>query len=495
MKSEYVVWCSACLFALPVQGASLQKQDRAKRPNVLFICIDDLRHELGEYGSVVKTPNLDSLAAKGSLFFHHYAQVPTSGASRASMLTGRLPETKSDLSNEACRTRLSDKPEGETPETMFHHLRRNGYYTVGIGKISHYADGYLYGYSSPKSNKPELPYSWDEMLFDAGRWGTGWNAFFGYADGSDRQSRNKQVKPYECAEVPDEGYPDGLTADLAVEKLKELANKKQPFCLAVGFFKPHLPFTSPKKYWDLYDEDSIALSPVPFIPRGCHRVGLHNSNEFNGYLQGDEKASLEHCLSDQYARKLRHAYFACISYVDAQVGKVLDALEESGQAENTIIIVWGDHGWHLGDYIVWGKHTLYETALSSALIVKAPAAKVGIRNRRIVSAVDIYPTLMELCGVKPPQGLHGHSFAGLLNTPHTSGWEDVAYSYFNNGISVRTPHYRLTRYRTPAGSITELYRYEKGELYERKNIAGENDKIVNNLLPLLKRGYTKTINK
>ena len=217
MKKNYPL-LSICLLALPFQGYAQKKANETK-PNILFICVDDLRRELGAYGSVVKTPNIDRLASQGSLFFQHYVQVPTSGASRASMLTGHFPKDKSDLSNEACRTRLSDKPEGEIPETMFHHLRRNGYYTVGIGKISHYVDGCLYGYEAPKTEKPELPYSWDEMLFDAGKWGNGWNAFFGYADGSNRQSRKKQVKPYECADVADEGYPDGLTANLAVKKL------------------------------------------------------------------------------------------------------------------------------------------------------------------------------------------------------------------------------------------------------------------------------------
>lgn len=458
-----------------------------KKPNVLFICVDDLRRELGCYGSVVKTPNIDRLAGEGSLFFNHYVQVPTSGASRASMLTGHLPRKVSDLSNEACRTNCSDRPEGELPETMFHHLRRNGYYTVGIGKISHSADGYVYGYKEPKSGKRELPYSWDEMLFDAGRWGTGWNAFFGYSDGSNRQVRNSQVKPYECAEVEDEGLPDGLTARLAVSKLKELAGRKQPFCLAVGFFKPHLPFTAPKRYWDLYDEASLPLSPMKDIPEGCSLETLHGSGEFNQYKLGDEKASLAKNVSDTYARKLRHAYFACVSYMDAQVGKVLQALEETGLADNTVVVLWGDHGWHLGDLRVWGKHTLHETSLSSALIVKAPGCRGGVENHRIVSSVDIYPTLMDLCGVDAPAGLDGHSFAGLLDNPDDSSWQEAAYSYFNQGVSVRTPEWRFSRYRKKGTVITELYRYDSDRM-EKKNVAGEEPETVERLLPIWEAG-------
>jgi iduronate 2-sulfatase len=489
MKKNNIVYISAWLLTLPAYGSSQQNENIQKRPNVLFICIDDLRQELGCYGSVVKTPNLDKLAENGSLFFHHYVQIPTSGASRASMLTGRLPRKEQDLSNEACKINLSSKKEQEQPETMFHHLRRNGYYTVGIGKISHYPDGYLYGYTHPKSSRLELPYSWDEMLFDSGKWETGWNAFFGYADGSNRQSRNKQVPPYECADVSDDSYPDGLTANLAIKKMRELSGQEKPFCLAVGFFKPHLPFTAPKKYWDLYDEKTIPLSPVPQIPEGTHRFALHNSNEFNGYLKGDEKVSLDKSASDNYSRKLRHAYFACISYVDAQVGKILDELERLGEKDNTIVIVWGDHGWHLGDQRVWGKHTLMDVSLRSTLIVRAPSACKAVKNYRIVSAVDIYPTLMELCNLSIPEGMDGHSFVELLENPNQSLWSDAAYSYFNNGISVRVPNYRLTRYWHKGECVTELYNYRlKG--MEKKNIfSTEKKAIVDELIDVLERKY------
>ncbi|WP_075967796.1 sulfatase [Parabacteroides massiliensis] len=483
MKYKITNW--GILAGIPfLFGACTAEKKEASRPNVLFICVDDLRHELGSYGSIVKTPHMDKLASEGSLFFNHYTQIPTSGASRASMLTGMLPRDKSDLTNEACHIRLSDKLEGEHPETMFHHLKRNGYYTVGIGKISHAADGKLYAYNDPVGTKRELPYSWDEMIFDAGQWKTGWNAFFGYSNGTNRQSEKRQVKPYECADIPDEGLPDGLTANLAVGKLKELAGKGEPFCLAVGFFKPHLPFTAPKKYWDMYDEEAIPLSPTPDIPEGCHLSTLLNSGEFNGYELGEEKASLKEKLSAPYARKVRHAYFACVSYVDAQIGKVLEALEESGLADNTVVILWGDHGWQLGDYRVWGKHTLHDVSLSSTLIVKAPGTKQGIKNRRVVSSVDIYPTLMELCGVDCPEGLDGCSFVKLLTSPEDADWEDIAYSYFGNGISVRTPRFRLSRYINKKDTIMELYEYDK-DIFERKNILAERPDIVEELLPIL----------
>ncbi|MDI9603888.1 MAG: sulfatase [Bacteroidota bacterium] len=487
MSVNYPIMASACLFLLSGCENNKKKEFVPNKPNVLFICVDDLRRDLGCYGSIVKTPNIDKLADNGSIFFHHYVQVPTSGASRASMLTGTLPHENTDLSNEACRLRLSMRPETELPETMFHHLKRNGYYTVGIGKISHYPDGLLYGYTDSVGTSYELPHSWNEMLFNVGKWGTGWNAFFGYADGSNRQSKNRQVLPYECANVSDEDYPDGLTANLAVKKIRELSSKNKPFCLAIGFFKPHLPFTAPKKYWDMYEPKSIPLSPIPYIPENCNKIFLHESAEFNSYELGEEKASLQKPVSDAYARKLRHAYYACISYVDAQIGKVLDALEKSGQADNTIIILWGDHGWHLGDHLVWGKHTLYDTSLGSAFIIKAPGKKGGVKNYRIISSVDIYPTLMELCNVKSPVGLDGKSFAFLLNSPNDFRWKDVSYSYFRNGISVRTPNYRMTRYALNDSIITELYDY-KQDFFERKNLIYEKKNIVNTLIPLWEKG-------
>ncbi|MGA0555330.1 sulfatase-like hydrolase/transferase [Larkinella sp. VNQ87] len=282
-------------------------QKPPNRPNVLFIFVDDLRPDLRCYGNpVVHSPNLDQLARSATLFTRQYVTQPTCGASRYSLLTGRLPRKPLDLQNEAIEKQLAGKPRPELPETFIDNLRRNGYHTVGIGKISHSPDGYVYGYTEPKSNQPELPHSWDELLFDAGKWGTGWNAFFGYADGSNRQSRKGQVRPYEGPAVDDDGYPDGLTANLAIAKLRALSAKNQPFFLGVGFFKPHLPFNAPKQYWDLYDESKIPLTPSPTVPAHVNPASLHGSDEFNQYALGEERALLDKPVSDAYARKLRH---------------------------------------------------------------------------------------------------------------------------------------------------------------------------------------------
>lgn len=460
------------------------------RPNVLFICVDDLRPDLGCYGnSLVRSPNIDALAQKGTVFMRHYVTQPTCGASRYSLLTGKLPRATNQLTNEAIALNISKQARTEIPETFIDNIKRGGYYTVGIGKISHSADGYLYDYDSPKSNVLELPYSWDEMLFEPGKWKTGWNAFFGYADGTNRQSRNGNVKPFEKADVNDADYPDGLSANLAITKLKELSNRKQPFFLGVGFFRPHLPFNAPQKYWDLYDESTISLTTSPELPQNVHPNSLQQSGEFNSYKSGEEKASLQNPVSDNYARKLRHAYFASISYVDAQIGRVLDELKKLGLDKNTIVVIWGDHGWHLGDHRVWGKHTLFEQSLRSALIIKMPNSSNGVRQNAVISSVDIYPTLIELCNQQKMPGLDGKSFTKLLGTNKTQKWDNIAYSYFNKGISVRTDRYRFTQYFREQQPTLELYDHTNAP-FENRNIAVGSEKIIEQLMPIWQKGDT-----
>ena len=439
------------------------------------------------------TPHIDRLASQGRLFLNHFVNVPTCGASRYSMLTGRYPQNIAALSNNIFERATAGKPAGTEPESLAELFRRNGYYTVGIGKISHAADGRIYGYNQPVSDKMELPNSWDEFLFDAGKWGTGWNAFFGYANGENRQSLKGQVKPYEIADVDDAGYPDGLTADLAVSKLKALRQRKEPFFLAVGFFKPHLPFNAPKKYWDLYNEKDIELSHIPDIPKGVRAASLHNSNEFNQYKSTDEKPSLKNAVSDAYARKLRHAYFASVSYVDAQIGKVLQALKETGMEKNTVVVLWGDHGWHLGDQRVWGKHTLSEYSLKSPLIIAYPGMPYkGRRSQAIVQSVDIYPTLVQIAGLKLPYNTDGRSLFNILQNPAIVNKQN-AFAYFNNGITMRTERYRVTKYYRNRSDV-ELYDYAK-DPFETRNIASENKEVTDSLLKMLEQGNTGLYDK
>ncbi|WP_085496608.1 sulfatase [Arenibacter troitsensis] len=480
----------ATLLILVLLTSNLQCQQGQKPPNVLFIAVDDLRTELGIYGHpVVKSPNMDAIASEGSVFNNHFVQVPTCGASRYALLTGMRPKKPAHLKNSAIEDEISGKKENDIPESFIHQLKRNGYYTVGIGKISHSADGLVYGYEEPVSTKKELPYSWDELLFNPGKWGTGWNAFFAYANGENRQSLRKQVKPYEAGEVNDKGYPDGLTTQLAIAKLRELKDKKSPFFMGVGFFKPHLPFNAPKKYWDLYDREEIPVSPNPNIPENISLKSLHDSGEFNGYALGDEHPKLSEPASIDYAKKLGHAYLASISYIDAQIGMIWDELKALGLDKNTILVIWGDHGWHLGDQRVWGKHTLFENALNSALIIRSPFEEHRNKNiKTIVETVDIYPTIMEMCRIDMKHNIDGESFRDsfIADKPNT---DQVAYSYFRNGISLRTDRYRLTKYFREEEPTVELYDHVS-DPYETKNIAQINQDIVQSLMPLLEKGNT-----
>lgn len=472
-----------------------EEPDPLERPNIVFIAVDDLRAELGAYGkNYVISPHMDSLAAEGSLFMNHYVQVPTCGASRHALLTGYRPWKPIHLSNQAIEKELADKPEDSLPETFIHRFKQEGYHTVGIGKISHSADGYVYGYEEETSQKRELPHSWSELLFDSGKWKTGWNSFFAYANGENRQSLKKQVKPYEAGEVDDEGYPDGLTANLAVSKLRELKNQDKPFFMGIGFFKPHLPFNAPKKYWDLYNRDAIPITDNPDIPENINLKSLHASGEFNQYALGEEKASLSKSVTDEYARKLRHAYLASISYIDAQIGKLMQELKASGLHKNTIVVVWGDHGWHLGDQRVWGKHTLFENALKSTLIVKSPF--MDHQNKKVetmIESVDIYPTLMELTNIPLNRKMDGESFANSMLQKDSIG-NKVAFSYFKGGISMRTPQYRLTKYFREDKPTIELYDHTDKST-EQKNIALEHPEILEQLMPLFKIGDTGLYNK
>ena len=484
----FLVGSMATLSAKPKAGKS-------EKPNVLFICVDDLRPELGCYGKdYIKSPNIDKLAKQGVVFTNQFVSVPTCGASRCALLTGMQPKNTLDLTNQACKKNISGKPETLIPETFIHHLKNNGYYTVGIGKISDFPDGLIYNYNDPVGTERELPHSWDELPFNYGKWGTGWKAFYGYADGSSMPGKRSQVKPYEKGEVDDDGYADGLNAELAIEKLNELKNRDEPFFLGVGFFKPHLPFNAPVKYWDLYDEKAIPLSPNPYIPENVNKASLQNSDEFNFWYQlGDEKASLNGPVSDEYARKLRHAYFACVSYIDAQIGKVLDELNRLGLAENTIVVLWGDHGWHLGDQLVWGKHTLFERALNSPLIIMAPGMAKGEVVDDVVSTIDLYPTIVELCGLKMPVKTDGKSMKPLLVNSNSKKWEEHSYSYFNKGVSMRTVRYRITKYFREPQPVVELYDHQT-DPNETINIAGQKPEVVDSLMKIMviRNIYQKT---
>ena len=448
------------------------------RTNVLLICVDDLRPDLGCMDLPgARTPHLDALAAEGRLFTHHYVTVPTCGASRHALLTGRYPVDARAYGNAAFELRMADE-EPDAPESVAHLFRRAGYRTISIGKVTHAPNGKVDGV-------PELPYSWDEVGAPHGEWRNSWDAFFGYADHTGRVQG--ESPPFELLEdTTDESYPDGLIADAAAARLAALADEDAPFFLAVGFYKPHLPWCAPQAYWDLHPVAGVDLTPNPDPPADSDRaLTLNASSEllrnYGGY-PGDPR------VDEDYARHLRRAYRASVSYADAQVGRVLAALDDAGLAESTVVALWSDHGWHLGDHGVWGKHTLHERSLRSPLIVRAPGmARAGAACAEVVESVDVYPTLAALCGLTPPEDLDGASLAAQLADPGaatdgraSSWWRKAGKA---KGHSVRTERWRLTTWKREGTPIlVELYDHE-ADPHETVNVAGDHLDVVEALSP------------
>ena len=467
-----------------------KKNDAGKRPNVLFISVDDLRPQLGCYGRPETiSPNLNRLASEGVIFTNHFVQCPACAPSRYSLLTGQRPH-RSRLESYTMQAfdLIPQKYEGR-PVSLPHQFKLNGYRTVSVGKISHSPDGRKRGpsiietdaYDAGDTGEPELPFGWDEVYTPYGQWKTAWGAFFAYAGGKTRIPG--KTPSTEAANVPDTGYPDGLIAQEAIKKLRQLKDK--PFFLAVGFYKPHLPFNSPRKYWNAYERDKINLSATPDAPKNIDpNISLHNSYELTPRYTGLATPGV---VTGDEARKLRHGYYACVHYIDTQVGKVLSELDRLGLRDNTIVVVWGDHGWHLGDYSIWGKSTLFEFALRSPLIIRAPDVSVaGGKNPQLIESLDIYPTLCRLCGLEIPEHLDGKSFAALLKNSNLPG-KGYACSYHKKedfvGETMRTSRYRIVRWTDMNNKLVhvELYDHKSGP-YETENIADKHPELTRKLL-------------
>jgi len=402
----------------------------ADKPNILFIAADDLRPELGCYGSQTAiTPHLDRLAEGGLLFQRAYCQQAICSPSRASLMTGARPETIKVIENYTYFRDLN-------PDilTLPQHFRANGYETVYMGKVFHgqYTDEELSWSRQPARDEvgikpPRFPggYALEENqgVFKRNRARMvteyGEQAKYGLGNGP----------AYECADVPDQAYPDGYNTDLAIATMKDMLKAgDKPFFLALGFKKPHLNWVAPKRYWDLYDPAEIPLATQVNGPENGAEMGLHASFELR-VRYGIPKIGP---IGPQLATTLRHAYMACVSYVDAQIGRMIAALEKAGIRDNTIIIVWSDHGWHLGEMGIWGKATNYEIATRVPLIIwtpDMPDQNRGKATNALVELVDVYPTLCDLAGIASPGHLEGSSFALLLDDPERY-WKSAVFSLF-----------------------------------------------------------------
>lgn len=459
-----VVTCCSCLSVFLSTG----RLPAADRPNVLFIAVDDLRPELACYGARTLTPNIDRLAASGVQFDRAYCNQAVCGASRVSLMTGLYPEFTGERTYHVTdwRQRWADVV------TLNQHLTENGYTTIGLGKIYH------------NSNGPGVdPENWTEWVTVGGT---------EYADPASlratRERNGRERGPStEAADVPDETHFDGNRARVGAARIYQLAKQDAPFFLAVGFTKPHLPFVAPRKYWDLYERESFSLPANLGVPPGYPDYARNsNAGELRAYSDIPREGTPADFPSDLNSRLL-HGYHACVSYTDRNIGVLLDALDHSGAARNTIVVLWADHGWKLGDHSSWCKHTNFECDTRVPLIIRCPGMSTATgRSAALVELIDLYPTLCELCGLDAPDHLQGRSLLPVLEDPESTH-RPFAYSSYPHGRgreqpgvvghSIRTARYRYTEWwekgtdRVAAAVLTDI-EADPGEVTA---VAGEED--------------------
>ena len=427
----------------------------APRMNVLFIAVDDMKVELNCYGQKhVISPNIDRLAKQGTLFERAYCQQSVCNPSRASVMTGLRPDTLRvwDLPTHFRTTH----PDIVTLPQLF---RNHGYFAQGIGKIFH--------------NWRQDDWKGDEVSWSV-------PSFLHYAThGADRPQLEGKLPPNhasgnrgsECREVPDDAYYDGRIASKAVGALRKLKKKQQPFFLAVGFWKPHLPFNAPKKYWDMYERSKVPVPSVVRPPTNVPDLALTKDR-----INGKKDAAL--------LRELSHGHLAAITYLDTQIGTVLDELDTLGLRKNTIIVFWSDHGLHLGEHGLLRKTTVFDVDARVPMIITTPDHPGGQRSRSLTELLDIYPTLVDLCGLKPPHELEGASLVPVLNNP-THKVKEAALTQTPRpnyprgrkpqimGYSIRSGNFRYTEWREFATG-----RVQARELYDHRTDPGENENVT-----------------
>ena len=458
----------------------------ADKPNVLFIAVDDLRPELGCYGQQdIQSPNIDRLAARGTTFLRAYCQQAVCNPSRASIMTGLRPDT----------TRVWDLPthfRDTTPDavTIAQHFKAHGYHSEGIGKIFHTGHGNRddkFSWSR-QVNYPKKPrFSPEGLRLLAKR-----------KQEAQQAGKSKQEislirgVPWEAPDLPDGELTDGAVADQALKLLNEL--KDRPFFLAVGFLNPHLPFVAPKKYWDLYQRDAIQLPDNMQPPEGMPSLAGTSWGELRRYHGIPARGP----LSRDQAISMIHGYWAAVSYVDAQVGRLLNELDRLGLADNTIVVLWGDHGWKLGEHGMWCKHTNFELDAHAPLIISAPGQQAaGKQTPALVEFVDVFPTLCELAELPLPDKLEGTSAVPLLNEPQRP-WKAAAFSQYPRGkvmgYTMKTDRYRFTQWvnrEQPTEVVAvELYDHQVDPAENHNLAAGpEHAALVAELAKQLAAGW------
>lgn len=490
-----------------------------KRPNVLFVIVDDLRPELGCYGNPeIKTPHFDQFAQESMLFSQAFCQAAACAPSRASAMLGQRPDTTRVWS-------LGEEFREINPGavTMPQHFHKFGYHTVSMGKIfhNHMPDPVSFDepdlrpdkFSTPEliDRDPESFYHDEELKKEQAevrkqRLEKNPNA---YADGW------AYGRSWEIYDAADNEFYDGAQTDLALNTLRRLKEKNQPFYLALGYYRPHLPFVAPKKYWDLYDRNEISPAPNPFLPENSPIMAMNSAYELTGCydLEWVKHPSVEK-LPEETARLLKHGYYASVSFVDACFGKLINGVKEFGLDKNTIIVVWGDHGWKLGEHGSWCKQTNYNIDTRVPLFIRTPDMETkGTDCRQLAEMVDLYPTLCDLAGISIPADMEGISLKPLLNNPELE-LKDAAFSQYVRrpknspdgkrymGYSMVTKQYHYVEWyhwsdeKKQAGGLAavELYNNQK-DPQENINIAGfpENKDLVLRLARKLQAGPFRTL--
>ena len=454
-------------FLFPLNDA--HPAPNSSRPNILFIAIDDLRPELGCYGNKgIHSPNLDMLATQGRCFLRAYCQEAICSPSRASLLTGSRPDTIGVIENRAYFRDLNPQI-----VTLPQHFITHGYTAVYSGKIFHGRmtdDQHSWNYKPNRKGLTPPANPGGNALPENQRI---------YAENKDRMvtlygersSRGLIHGPaFEAAQVEDDGYVDGYNTSVAIQTLDELVQQDKPWFLALGFVRPHLPFHAPKKYFDLYNPEEIQLTTSPEPPQNGASMGLHASFELRTRHGIPKSGPLNNSLS----RELLHAYYACISYVDAQIGRIIAAIEKNRVRDNTIIVVWGDHGWHLGEYGIWGKATNYEIATRVPLIICTPSmGQKGTPTDSLVELLDIYPTLCDLANIPQPDHLAGKSLVPVLHNPNAI-IKGVAMSQFPTpalrewAANPLSPEMRETFFGPLISQVEQKIREQQGSQWNRE---------------------------
>lgn len=455
-RSHGSICMGAILLAALFGPSVLSQASLADRPNVLMIWVDDLRPEIGAYGvDRVTTPGLNRLARRSVRFDRAYCNVPVCGASRASVMTG-IRGTPTRFRDYDTRIEV-DAPD---VDPLHRHFRNNGYYTAFAGKVLHFSDdsagGWIEGqdhYQWPGYTNPENQRIYEERLA-SGTW-------------------RSNGPPWERSDGPDDAVSDGRIANDACEIITRLAETPEPFFLAIGFFKPHLPFVAPKKYWPPHSDSAPAL-PDNFATRPkAPDFAFSNWGELRSYAG----MPVEGPVSEQTARQLITAYHACVTFTDAQIDRVLDALDESPAAENTIVVLLGDHGWNLGEHGMWCKHCCFETSMRVPFLVSAPGLE-GFAASSVTESptemIDIYPSLCDLAGLSHPPQLAGKSFVSVLRDP-SHHHDDTAVGRFMNGDTLRTDRYRYTLYRNGEKTIGQMLYDHTADPQENVNLAQDDE--------------------